>query len=105
VNFYFTKGVDGYSYHCGDEVLYTTPNLGFLVDKGLPTSVVMLKHGDPEKLRTRMKILQSGFTKVGLNPDDILLVESAEWDLENLNQFISCAGSIGPFLREQGIIQ
>ena len=88
----FFKDGDDYVFELESE-LYRTKALAFCFDADDGT---LIKHGDEQRIcdyakTMRKKLVQSGNADIGAA---LTVVASQEWDIDLINRFLDCTGSI-----------
>jgi hypothetical protein len=76
-----------------DTEIYRTRTLSFCFDEECGT---LLKHGPPDRVRDYANALRTHLVKEGLVDmgSAITVVESDKWELDDINRFVNCSGSI-----------
>lgn len=92
INFKFTKDFGSYYFWCDEELVYMSDTIAiaFTIDG---KSLTFHKHGNPEFVHGWAKEFKEKFNKAGYDyADDIRVIESNNWDVEDLNKIINITG-------------
>lgn len=68
-------------------------------------TTVMHKMGQPETVRQWVEETQAKYRESGLDEDanKLIVMESDEWDVEDLNKILHISGYIAAFLKKSGV--
>jgi len=91
--------VDGQTRFRAEEIAlcYTEPD----DPDDLKDVVTLHKHGPVDAVQEWYNQKRPIFDKIGIR---LKMISSSEWDADDLDRFINCTGSLGPWLRKHGML-
>lgn len=103
---YFKKEFGSYYFMCRDEIVYMADEVAVLVDHDPNVEMsTLLKHGPVDSVRDYYAKMRKRYHDSGMGDflKHMVVIESGEWDPEDLNKFIHIAGYVGIYLNEAPI--
>lgn len=82
--------------------LYRTKSLAFCFDS---VDGTLIKHGDEQRVSEYAKVMRKAFVQSG-NADfgaSLTVVSSSEWDIDLVNRFVDCTGSISSWWNKRPV--
>ena len=88
----------------GDEILDSMEEVAIGYEDNMETGTMLHKHGSKKRIEEWMKKTVQMYKKAGgilaEDADNIKMIFSSEWDLEELNKMLNITGYIGIFLKK-----
>ena len=88
----------------GDAILDSMEEVAIGYEENMETGAMLHKHGSKERIEKWMKKFVQKLNKDGgilaEIADNIKMISSSEWDLEELNKILNITGYIGIFLKK-----
>lgn len=101
---YFKKEFGSFYFMQRGNIVYMADEVAVLVDHDPNAEMsTLLKHGPVDAVRDYFATMRKRYHETGMDQflEHVIMVESGEWDPDDLNKFIHISGYIGTYLNEK----
>lgn len=104
-NYRWEKKYGSYYWMHGEDIRCMTETVAVAFSMLDENTTVMHKMGDPDSVKQWVAEAQAKYRQAGLNDeaDGLVVIESDEWDIRDLNKILHISGYIATFLEKSGI--
>lgn len=104
-NYRWEKKYGSYYWMHGKDIRCMTETVAVAFSMLDENTTVMHKMGQPETVRQWVEETQAKYRESGLDEDanKLIVMESDEWDVEDLNKILHISGYIAAFLKKSGV--
>lgn len=101
MQFTYTKEGDEYVWSCDGESRMRGAEIAIAYTEDGDDNVTLHKHGPADAVQEWYDRRRPVFDAIGHR---LKMISSAAWDADDLDRFINCTGSLGPWLRRHGLL-